>query len=186
MEIIGPDGEPMPVVVMGDPDDEFWDDLEEDEVEDFDDLLMDIGDYYEGMKENLDKGQEYILPYDWAAGYLIARHEEGFELQELDDYWLELSEFLYYLDEGFDTPQTLADIQGYHLSEFVTDFWNENIEDDTPIEEKDEAVETVRDLYEYLAQQKHIPEEAAKRVAEAADLLFSQPDELTLILRPEQ
>jgi hypothetical protein len=185
MSIIGPDGEPMPVVVMGDLDDEDWDDFEEDEIEDFDDLLMEIEDYYKEIKENLDEGQEYILPYDWVVDYLTARHEEGFEPQELDDFWLDLSDFLLYLDEGYDTPQTLADIQGYHLSEFVTEFWDENIED-TPIEEKDEAVETVCDLYEYLAQKKHIPAEAAKRVAEAADLLFGQPDELTPIPRPEQ
>ena len=185
MEIIGPDGQPMPVVRMGDLDDEDWDDFEEDEVEDFDDVLINVDDYYEEVEENLDEGQEYILPYDWAVGYLTARHEQGFEPQELDDYWLDLSDFLSYLDEGYDTPKSLADVQGYHLSEFVTDFWDENIEDDTPVEEKGEAIETVRDLYEYLAQQKHIPAEAAKRVAEAADLLFSQPDELTPIPRPE-
>jgi hypothetical protein len=186
MEIIGPDGQPMPVVMMGGPDDEDWDDFEEDEVEDFDDVLINVDDYYEEVEENLDEDQEYILPYDWVVGYLAARHEEGFEPQELDDYWLDLSDFLFYLDEGYDTPQTLADIQGYHLSEFVTVFWDDNIEDDTPIEEKDEAIETVCDLYDYLAQQKHVPAETAKRVAEAADLLFSQPDELTPIPRPEQ
>jgi hypothetical protein len=186
MEIIGPDGEAIAVMPMEDLDDEFWDELEEDEIEDFDDLLANVEDYYEEVNETLDEGQAYILPHDWMVSYLTARHEAGFEPDELDEFWLDLSDFLLYLDEGYNTPKTLADIQGHHLSEFVSDFWDEHIDKEAPADEKEEAVETVRDLYDYLAEQKLIPAEAAKRVAAAADTLFSQPDELTPIPRPEQ
>jgi hypothetical protein len=179
MEIIGPDGIPMPVITMDDLDDE-----EEDEF-DLDDLLLDVEEYYlEDEEEEFDEEEEEpILPYNWAVNYLIDRYNEGNDADELDDQWDDIRDFLFYMEEGDDAPSILADIQGCHLSEFVTDFWDEEIEEETPIEYKQQAIETIRDLYDYLATQGHISADSVKRVTKAATTLFSQPNKLTPIPR---
>jgi hypothetical protein len=179
LEIIGPNGEPMPVIVMGGPPDDDWAEFEEDEADEFDDLLTEVEDYYFGEDE--DSSEAFIIPYDWVVDYLTARYDEGVDLAELDERWMDLADFMYYADEADDAPSTLTDIQGAHLSHFVIDFWDEEIEDHSPRETKQHAIETIRDLYAYLAAQGHIPAEAASRVTQAAKILFSHPKKLTPI-----
>ncbi len=181
MEIIGPDGEPIPVMI-GDLDDEDWED-EEYEF-DFDDLLVEVDDYYTELAEELEAGETFILPHEWVVDYLTARFEEGIDEEELDHRWDDLSEFMFFLDIGDDTPSTLADIQDYQLSEFITEFWDENVEEEEeiiPVEEKQYVMETIEDLYTYLAAQGHVPTEAAQRVAGAVKTLFSRKDKVTPI-----
>ncbi|MBN1220739.1 MAG: hypothetical protein JXM69_17595 [Anaerolineae bacterium] len=181
LEIIGPKGERMPVMALGDPNDDVF----EDEIDDFNGLLAEVADYYDGLQNKLDEHGEYILPYDWLVDYLNARYEQGIEVDELNDYWLDLSDFLSYLDEGYDTPPTLADIQGYHLSEFITEFWDDNIEEELSPEERGEVVNAICDLYNYLAEQKHLLAKVARRVSEAAESIFEKPGQLTPIPRLE-
>lgn len=180
MEIIGPHGEPISVMTTDDLPDEEWDELDE--------LLSEVDEYYYGEEgEEIEEDEEideaFILPYDWAIDYLTARYEEGVDIEELDERWLDLADFMYYADADEDTPPALADIQGYHLSRFVIGFWDEELDAENPLEEKQHAVETIRDLYAYLADQEHIPAEVAARVAQAAKTLLSQPETLTPIAK---
>ena len=115
--------------------------------------------------------------------FLTSLYEQRVDPEELDEYWTDISDFLFYLDTGDNSPATLTDIQGYHLSEFLTDFWDKNIEADTSIEEKDEAMQTIFELYDYLAEYSLIPQEVANRVEETADILFDADDEITRIPR---
>ncbi|MEW5957165.1 MAG: hypothetical protein AB1801_05555, partial [Chloroflexota bacterium] len=184
MEIVGPGGVPLPLVV-GDLED--W---EAEEYEfDLDDLLDEVDEFYQSEEEPAETGaaahREAVLPADWMIGYLTACHNEGADAEELTDSWDNLVEFILYLEDGDDPPATLADVQGYHLSEFITDYWDENIPEGetTSLEEKDFVIESIRDLYDYLAEQGHIPADAAKRVNAAVAALFSRPNKITPISR---
>jgi len=189
MEIIQPGGKTVPFFMPpGTLPEDFGTDEEDEEVE-FDDILADIDDYYAETQEQLGPNEAYILPKEWLVGFLTSMRDEGFEPDELDDFLTNVTDFLFYLDEGFDTPATLADLQGYHLSEFFTDFWDEHIEPDaepdTSFEEKEEAMDTIFDLYDYLAEQNYIPQEVKNRVEQAADILFDEEDKITPIPRPK-
>jgi hypothetical protein len=169
-------------MITDDWDDEDWDDLEEDDIVDLDDLLLQVDDYYADDEEDLDEGEgEFILPYDWTVDYLTTRHNEGIDIEELDERWNDLCDYMFYLDERDDAPSTLADIQGHHLSEFIIEFWDEEIEDETPLAFKRHAIETIRDLYTYLAAQEHISKDADHRVTKAAAALFKRKNKLTPI-----
>ena len=188
MEIIGPDGTPMPVITIGDLED--WED-EEYELT-LDDILDDVEQFYhpdaseeEDSDEDVDEDEE-LIPHEWVVDYLTTRHTEGIDVEELDDRWDNLGEFIFYLDEeSNDPPEALADIQGYHLSEFIIGYWDENIwaGETATVEEKKFVVDSICDLYDYLAVQGHVPADAAKRVNQAAAILFSQPNQLTSISR---
>ncbi len=168
-EIIGPDGIPMSVITM--------DNLDGEEEEcDLDDLLFEVEEFYLADEEEFDgekEEEEPILPYNWAVNYLSARYNEGIEVYELDDRWGDICDFLFYMEGDDDAPSTLADIQDCHLSGFITEFWVEEIGEKTSIEHKQQAMEAIRDLYDYLAAQGHIPVDSAKRVAKATTNLFS-------------
>ena len=192
MEIIGPDGTPMPVITMDELED--WED-EEYELT-FDDILDSVEEFYledyleeDDSEEERDteeeEAEEEAVPYEWMVDYLTTRFNEGVDVEELDDRWDNLTEFLLYLDEGDDPPETLTDLQGYHLSEFITTYWDEYVfaGETSPIAEKQFVIDTVQDLCDYLAKQEHIPADTAKRVKSAAATLFSNPNEITPISR---
>jgi hypothetical protein len=187
MEIIGPDGKPIPLMITGGPYAADEDEFEADEIFTLDDLLYEVEDYYfeddESPDDQVIDDEAFILPYDWAADYLTDRFNEGIDLDELQERWMDLCDFMYYADVHEQAPSKLAEIQGFHVSEFITEFWDNEIDEESPLEERQHAVETLRDLYAYLAAQEHIPYEAATRVTEAAHTLFSSPDQLTPILR---
>jgi hypothetical protein len=198
MEIIGPDGTPMSVITMDELED--WED-EEYELT-FDDILDSVEQFYladypeeedseeewdteeEDSEEEWDSEEEPV-PYEWMVDYLTTRLNEGIDVEELDDRWDNLAEFLLYLDVGDDPPETLADLQGYHLSEFITAYWDEYVfsGETSPIEERQFVIDTIQDLCDYLAKQEHIPADTAKRVKSAAATLFSNPNEITSISR---
>lgn len=96
---------------------------------------------------------------------------------------MDLCDFMYYADTHEAAPTELAEVQGFHLSEFVTEFWDKEIDEESPLEEKQHTIETIHDLYAYLADQGHISGEVSARVAQAAATLLSQPDQLTPIPR---
>ena len=192
MEIIGPDGTPMPVITMDELED--WED-EEYELT-FDDILDSVEEFYledyleeDDSEEERDteeeEAEEEAVPYEWMVDYLTTRFNEGVDVEELDDRWDNLTEFLLYLDEGDDPPETLTDLQGYHLSEFITTYWDEYVfaGETSPIAEKQFVIDTVQDLCDYLAKQEHIPADTAKRVKSAAATLFSNPNEIAPISR---
>ncbi len=187
MEIIGPDGTPIPLMMTGGPyaDDEVD---EDDEEYTLDDLLDEVDNYYaededESAGELIINDEGFLVPYDWTFEYLEARFAEGVELDELEERWMDLCDFMYYADVHEDPPAKLEEVQGFHLSEFVTEFWDAEIDEESPLEEKQHALETLQDLYAYLAAQDHIPGEASARVAQAAATLLSRPSELTPIPR---
>lgn len=184
MEIIGPDGQPMPVIIPED----FYTEEDEDEEYTLDDLLDEVDKYYaededESAGELIINDEGFLVPYEWAAEYLEDRFEEGIELDELEERWMDLCDFMYYADTHEAAPTELAEVQGFHLSEFVTEFWDKEIDEESPLEEKQHTIETIHDLYAYLADQGHISGEVSARVAQAAATLLSQPDQLTPIPR---
>ena len=179
MEVIGPDGKPMPVMVLGDLDDPDWDD----DNWTFDDLLNDVNDYFlsegeEPLAEN-EEPKEHVLPYEWAVSYLATRYEEGVDLEELDDRWENLCDFMFYLEEDDTAPSTPDNLKDIHLSRFITDFWDQTIASNTPLNEKIHALETVQDFYEYLAAQKYVPVNLAHNVTEAVSSLMKHKNKLT-------
>ena len=191
MEIIGPDGMPMPIITMGDLD------FENEEYEyTLDDLLDEVEQFYhadeteeEALVEEVDESEEEeeeLIPYDWMVDYLTTRHNEGMEPEELGDRWDNLSEFMFYLDDSdYDPPESLADLQGYHLSEFITDFWDENLleAETTTVAEREFIINSIQDLYEYLAERGHVPTDVVKRISDAAATIFKQRNKITPIPR---
>jgi hypothetical protein len=177
MEIIGPDGKAIPIMVFGDLDEAAWND----EPYTFDDLMAEVNDYYQVEdEEDLD---EEAIPFDWVIGYLETRYNQNISVEELEARWDDLCDFMFYLSGDDEAPAELAEVQGYHLSEFITDFWDEEMERgaETPLDEKRHVIETIRDFYTYLAQQSYISSEASQNVTKAAAALFSQPHRLTPI-----
>lgn len=194
MEIIGPGGKPIPIIGMGD-----LDDFEGEEYQlTLDDLLDEVEQFYyadeveeEAFVEEVDESEEEeeeeeLIPYHWMVDYLTTRHNEGMDPEELSDRWDNLTEFIFYLD-GLDhePPETLTDLQGYHLSEFITDYWAETIwaGENTTVGEKEFIIDSIQDLYEYLAEQGHVPTDIVKRINDAAAILFKQRNKLTPISR---
>ncbi len=153
---------------------------------DFDELLSEVNDYYEQLDEDLEEGERFVLPQEWLVDYLVTRYEEDGDTEDLINRWDNLTDFMAYLDEYDDSPESLADIQGYHLSEFIIDYWEEYVVpwgDMESAEEREEVIDTINDLYAYLATQKHIPMASAERVAEAVKTIFSRENELISIPR---
>jgi hypothetical protein len=194
MEIIGPDGQPMPVAFMGGPDQDFWDDGGEDDLYTLKDLLDEVEAYYfsgdtEEETEILEEGiiepneSADFVPYEWAIDYLSARSDEGIDVEELDERWMDLADLMYYADTSDHAPTHLTELQGYHLSELVIDFWNKEFDKRSPRIERQHTLETIQDLYAYLAAQAHIPKEVAIRVEQAVTTLLSHPQKLTPIPR---
>lgn len=189
MEIIGPDGTPMPVIRLGDL--EGWEDEEYEPT--IEDILDDVESFYESNQpdeaEEADEDiidAEALLPSGWLVDYLTTRFNEGFQVVELDERLDNLCEFILYLgDEEYAPPETMADIQGYHLSEFIIGYWENEVwgGKTASVGEREFIIDSVQDLYDYLAEQGHIPADAAKRVEQAATTLFSSPNELTAISR---
>ncbi len=195
MEIIGPGGKPISIFEM--------DDLEDFEDEQYeltlDDLLDEVEQFYLGdsdeeevfveeanESEDEEGEEEELIPYDWMVDYLTTRHNEGMDPEELGDRWDNLTEFIFYLDDpDYEPPETLADLQGYHLSEFITDYWDDNIleAETTTVEEKEFIIASIQDLYEYLAERGHVPADVAKRVNAAAAALFKRRNKVTPISR---
>jgi hypothetical protein len=194
MEIIGPDGQPMPVIFMGGSDQDFWDDDVEDDAYTLEDLLDEVEEYYfnedtEEETEILEAGiiepneSAYFVPYEWTVDYLSARSDEGIDMEELNQRWMDLADLMYYADTSDHAPTHLAELQGYHLSELVIDFWNKEFDKHSPRTERQHTLETIQDLYAYLAAQAHIPKEAAVRVEQAVTALLRHPKKLNPIPR---
>ncbi len=180
--ITGADGEKMPVVVLGD-----LDDLDEDEWEEveFADLREEVDEYYYSETDDEDEDdeeeEEFPIPYDWVMLYLTDGYDKGLDVEELDDCWQDLCDFMFYLTEDNEAPTDLTKVQGYHLSQFVTEFWEHEIVEDDLAESKRHAVETVRDLYNFLSKRKFIPRASAKQISKAAAKILRYPDKLTPI-----
>lgn len=182
MEIIGPDGEAIPIMVFGDAGEVEWDD----EPYTFDELMVEVNDYYQVEAEaDLDDEAEEAIPFDWVIGYLETRYNQNISVEELQARWDDLCDFIFYLSNDDEAPAELAELQGYHLSEFITDFLDEEIRGgiEMPLDDKQHIIETIRDFYSYLARQSYISPEASQGVAKAAATLFSQPNKLTPIYR---
>jgi len=107
LSIIGPDGEAMPVMVFGEPDEDFWEEAEYT----LEDLIAEVDDYYEmEYKEETEDedAADPILPQDWVTGYLTAAHHKGIDVEELEDQWDYLSDFIFYLEDE-EVVDSLAD-----------------------------------------------------------------------------
>ena len=92
---------------------------------------------------------------------------------------------MFFLDQADDAPKSLEDIQGYHLREFITEFWDKELTYTGPVQTTTEAkrnvIKTVQDLYLFLAQQKYISDAAAKQVINAAATILQKEGQLTPI-----
>jgi hypothetical protein len=190
MEVLGLDGKP--VIFMGGPDEdkllEVLKDMavdepgEDDEYDEFDDLLLEIEEYYfDEDEEEPTTDEDFLIPYDWTVDYLTTRYNQGIDPDELDDRWMDLADFMYYANISEQPPTELTEVQGFHLSEFVTIFWDAEIDEESPVEERQHTLETIQDLYTFLAAERHVPDKVTQRVKQAVATLLSQPGQLTPI-----
>jgi hypothetical protein len=165
LEFVGPDGQ---IITVIDPDElDDWDE----EPFTFDDLLDEVNDYY--TEEEMEEEGEPPIAYEWVVAYLETRHGQNISPEELGARWDNLGDFMTYLDE---TGVSLAEIEQEQLHEFMTDFWDEEIEPfvETLIEEKQHVIETVRDLYVFLAEKGYIPGEVSQSVTRGAATLVNE------------
>lgn len=159
---------------------DFWESLPEDveEFANFKSLLKDVT----GAHQSLGG-----LPWwqvVWVEAYLLSLHPKATKLKRTDpdfnhlaDQWLYLRDWFWYLDdEGFDV-HSVADLRGFHFSEYLAEGALEADEDGGRA-----RVETLRAFFDYLAQAGTILSDAPC-LSELAHML-AQPDELSLIERP--
>jgi hypothetical protein len=121
---------------------------------------------------------------EWVQDYLSSLHPTAHklkrpapELKAIAEQWLYLQDFLWYLDsEGFDV-RVVADLRGFHFSEYLAEG---ALESDT--DRGRARLETIRACFDYLAQAARIPSDTPC-LPELAQML-AQPDEITLTVRP--
>jgi hypothetical protein len=169
VEFVGPDGHIITVIDPEDLEDADWDE----EPFTFDDLLGEVNDYYLDDEEKLEEDEKPPIDYEWMVNYLKTRHAQDISPEELGARWDHLFDFMAYLEE---TGVNLTEVEQEQLQEFITDFWDEEIEPfvETPVEEKQHVIETVRDLYAYLAEKEYIPAETSRTIAKAAATLVRE------------
>jgi len=171
--ITGPDGKDIVLL-----DDFLGEDMEEPS---FEAVLFEVEGYYSSETDD----DEEPIPHNWVTHYLTTQHNKGIDPDELYDRWDNIGDFMFFLNQADDAPKSLEDIQGYHLSEFITEFWDKELTYTGPVQTTTEAkrnvIKTVQDLYLFLAQQKYISDTAAKQVSKAAATILQKEGQLTPI-----
>jgi hypothetical protein len=151
---------------------------EEEEFSNFKNLLKDVRDTHQFME---------LSPWwqtEWVQDYLSSLHPTPHklkrpapELKAIAEQWLYLQDFLWYLDgEGFDV-RVVADLRGFHFSDYLAE---DALESDA--DRGRARLETIRACFDYLAQAGRIPSDTPC-LPELAQML-AQPDEITLTVRP--
>ncbi len=197
MEVFGPDGKPIPMTFDGVHEGLFENLFDDDEEYTLEDLIDEVTEYYfedetdDDEDDEADETAETIIiqpdestefiPYEWTVEYLSTRFDEGIDLEELQERWMDLQDLIYYADASDEVPPDMVDLQGYHLSQLVTDFWDEEFDEDSPYDERQHTLQTIQDLYVFLTAQHHLPAEASARINQAVQTLLSRPDRLTRI-----
>ncbi len=151
-----------------------------DNLHTFDDVLEDVRTTFADVAE----GMPWFLS-EWVKDYLASLSANPDDLDGLDeelqvviDKWWDLKDWIEYLVEDAAEFQALDDLRGFHYWEYFTDNTME-LDDDGGRS----RVETVRDLFAYLAQHGSIPID----LPFLRDLIqmLAQPDTLTPFPRPE-
>ncbi len=157
---------------------DFENDL--DNLHTFDDVLEDVRTTFADVAERL----PWFQPA-WVNDYLASLSAnpddlDGFDedLQVIIDEWWDLKEWVEYLAEEPSEFHAVNDLRGFHYWEYFTDNTLE-LDDDGGRS----RVETVRDLFVYLAQRGSIP--AALPFLSDLTKILAQPDTLTPFPRPE-
>ncbi len=167
-------------------DEEEWDEDEldwgktEHEFYSFSDVLEDIEGAFDDSLTALT-----WLPPEWLKDYLASFSDNPDDLERFDEElesiiesWLDVEDFLLYLNEHAYEIHAVDDLRGFHLSE--------HLEEEAVGQDEDDGhsrAETVSDFFAYLAQRGLIPLDVPF-LSELAQML-AQPDELTLFPRPE-
>lgn len=152
---------------------------EAEEFANFKGLLKDVANAHEMM------GWTPWWQREWVQDYLASLHptpnklkQADPELQAISERWLDLEDFLWYLDEeGFDI-HTLADLRGFHFSEYLAQGALEGDSDGGRA-----RLENLRAFFDYLARANTIPADTPC-LAELAHML-AQPEVITIDVRPE-
>ncbi len=167
-----------------DEDEEEWEEElpaeEVDEFYDFEHVLEDVESTYDEL--------ETAWPWwesEWVRDYLASLSPQPYDLERFDDElemiaatWLDLRDFILYLDDYAHEIHTLADIRGFHLSDYLSENavgWDED--------DGRSRAEAVRDFFTCLAQHGLIASDLPL-LSELAQML-AQPDQLNLLSRPE-
>ncbi|MBM2848413.1 MAG: hypothetical protein HW418_1355 [Anaerolineales bacterium] len=151
---------------------------EEEEFSNFKSLLKDVREAHQFM------GSSPWWQAEWVQDYLSSLHPTPHklkrpapELKAIAEQWLYLQDFLWYLDgEGFDV-RVVADLRGFHFSDYLAE---DALESDA--DRGRARLETIRACFDYLAQAGRIPSDTPC-LPELAQML-AQPDEITLTVRP--
>jgi hypothetical protein len=159
---------------------DFWEVLpaDTDEFSNFKGLIKDVADTHQSM------GFSPWWQVEWVQDYLSSLHPKASKLKRSDpefqaivDRWLDLRDWLWYLDdEGFDV-HAAADVRGFHVSEYLAEGALESDEDGGRA-----RLEAIRAFFSHLAQVGTIPSETPC-LSELAQMLVG-PDEIILIERP--
>jgi hypothetical protein len=155
-------------------------DLEEEELYSFADVLADV----EATCEDDLTGLPWLQP-EWIREYLTSLSPDPDDLEsddeELDfiiERWMDLKDFLLYLDEHAYEIHALADLRGFHLSEYLVEEAAGSDEDDGRI-----RAEAISDFFTYLARRGLIPSDVPC-LPELAQIV-AQPNKLSLLSRPK-
>src|SRR5574341_97338 len=151
---------------------------EEEEFSNFKSLLKDVSETHQFM------GASPWWRAEWVQDYLSSLHPTPHKLKQPDpelkaiaERWLYVQDFLWYLDgEGFDV-HAVADLRGFHFSEYLAEGPLETDED------KGRArLETISAFFDYLAQANQIP--ADTPCLSGLAQMLAQSDTITLDVRP--
>jgi hypothetical protein len=145
----------------------------------FKDLLKDVKSAHEFMS------RPPCWQSEWVEGYLSSLAPNASKLKRSDpalttlaQRWLDLEDFLWYLDDaGFDV-RTAADLRGFHFSEYLAEGAPE-----ADASGGRARLENIRDFFDYLARANKIPADTAC-LADLAQML-AQPEAVTRAARPD-
>ncbi len=121
--------------------------------------------------------------HEWVRGYLASLSPDPDSLDSFDEdlhrisgEWWTLRDWFEYLDAGHEI-HAIADLRGFHLSEYLRE------EADLDDDQGRSRAETVHDFFTHLAQRSLIPSDPA--FLSGLSQILAQPDQLTLLARPE-
>lgn len=141
-------------------------------------VLQDVARYYE---ETID--WEPTLRRDHVEAFLNHLAAQGMA-KKLLQVWNDLLLFHFFLDHYGDEIQSLDDLQGYHLSEWVNNFIERKVLERFTLNDKRRMVRTVGRLCRYLVDSGQLAAETGQRVEDAVTRLTETKRRMGVIYRP--
>jgi hypothetical protein len=139
------------------------------------DALLAMRSHYEGID------WQPLVTQTVAESFLRKSASEDFDPNLV---WYSLEVFCNYLDYNTHEIRTLEDLQGYHISEYASDYVDYTYLQRWSLEDRRQLIETVRRFHRFVFERGEVSTESNEEIDRACSFLQSGKRRLNLIRRP--